>query len=539
MRRSLSISFAMLVFSFSLLAQEERVAGSVAEPQDPTPGAETSSRELPVLRSGRGVTSNVVVDGSFGDVVLNGSDTNYPTAGILLRAGSGTGHPNVIARLGGSDATSHFSVFNWNHIALLRVDGTGAVGIGTATPAADFHLYRGDAFTTMRVEHTAAGTSTASRGARVQFYENGTLKAALASAGSGSTAATGGANALQLWNYANGALLLATNNTERMRVHADGRIGIGITSQPGYLLHAQSNTDSLSSFGAQMLTTVEANTLQNDTAAHTNVFQNVLTGINNTGAIHGLRVGAYLDGAGTLKDTYGAWVRTGVYAEKTGTVEKATGLRVQVISGAGTVDMGIGIQIPDVPATTQYAILQEGTNDLNLFHGPVRVGGNSTRAEKLVVTGDAYVTGTLSGTNIKAHYQDLAEWVPADADLAPGTVVVLHPERPNEVISSARAYDTSVAGVVSAQPGIILGEGGEGKEQIATTGRVKVRVDARKTPIRIGDLLVTSDVPGTAMRSESIELGGHQFHRPGTIVGKALEAIDGRVGEILVLLSLQ
>jgi hypothetical protein len=96
-----------------------------------------------------------------------------------------------------------------------------------------------------------------------------------------------------------------------------------------------------------------------------------------------------------------------------------------------------------------------------------------------------------------------------------------------------------VAGVVSAQPGIILGKGGAEKEQIATTGRVRVRVDATAAPIRIGDLLVTSDKPGMAMKSLPIEMGGAALHRPGTIVGKALEPLPKGEGEILVLLSLQ
>ncbi|HEU4886916.1 MAG TPA: hypothetical protein VFV49_03445, partial [Thermoanaerobaculia bacterium] len=131
------------------------------------------------------------------------------------------------------------------------------------------------------------------------------------------------------------------------------------------------------------------------------------------------------------------------------------------------------------------------------------------------------------------------EWVPSSTDLAPGTVVTLNRERNNEVMASATSYDTRVAGVVSAQPGISLGIEGEGMEQIATTGRVKVRVDARQGSIGIGDLLVTSDVPGTAMRSEPMEINGRKFHQPGTIIGKALEPLESGVGEILVLLSMQ
>src|SRR5205814_7227617 len=123
--------------------------------------------------------------------------------------------------------------------------------------------------------------------------------------------------------------------------------------------------------------------------------------------------------------------------------------------------------------------------------------------------------------------------------MSSGTVVVLNPEHNNEVMRSSAAYDTTVAGVVSAMPGVILGEASLSKEKIATTGRVKVRVDASRAAIRIGDLLVTSDKPGMAMKSEPVDIAGIKMHRPGTLIGKALEPLKSGEGEILVLLSLQ
>jgi hypothetical protein len=153
---------------------------------------------------------------------------------------------------------------------------------------------------------------------------------------------------------------------------------------------------------------------------------------------------------------------------------------------------------------------------------------------KLNVIGDINVTG-----NINAKYQDVAEWVPASTSMVPGTVVVLDPQTSNQVMPSSSSYDTSVAGVVSGQPGLLLGEAGPLKAKIATTGRVKVRVDASRTPIHIGDLLVTSDERGIAMRSEPMKVNGRNFHQPGTVIGKALEPLGEGKGEILVLLSLQ
>lgn len=150
------------------------------------------------------------------------------------------------------------------------------------------------------------------------------------------------------------------------------------------------------------------------------------------------------------------------------------------------------------------------------------------------------VNGSIRATSvIGAVYQDLAEWVPATSEMDAGTVVVLNPEKSNEVMRSANEYDTSVAGVISARPGILLGEAAASKAKVATIGRVKVHVDASKTPIRIGDLLVTSNRPGVAMRSEPLEVAGAKIHRPGTVIGKALEPLGSGEGDILVLLSLQ
>ncbi|HEU4597119.1 MAG TPA: hypothetical protein VFS10_18450 [Pyrinomonadaceae bacterium] len=164
-----------------------------------------------------------------------------------------------------------------------------------------------------------------------------------------------------------------------------------------------------------------------------------------------------------------------------------------------------------------------------------RVGiGKTNPTEALDVVGNITATG-----NISAKYQDVAEWVPSTQKLTAGTVVVLDGGRSNHVLASSEEYDTRVAGVVSAQPGLILGEGGEGKVMIATTGRVKVKVDATRAPVRIGDLLVTSEVEGVAMKSEPVVVGGRKMHAPGTIIGKALEPLEKGVGEILILLSLQ
>jgi hypothetical protein len=173
--------------------------------------------------------------------------------------------------------------------------------------------------------------------------------------------------------------------------------------------------------------------------------------------------------------------------------------------------------------------------------------GTTTPDAKLEVVGNIHVTGTgnltaagtIEGGNIKAKYQDVAEWVESSQELPAGTLVVLDHTKSNQVIASSQAYDTRVAGVISERPGIALGEGGDNKVLVATTGRVMLTVDASKGPIQIGDLLVTSDIRGVAMKSQAINVAGVQIHRPGTLIGKALEPLENGSGKILVLLSLQ
>ena len=165
----------------------------------------------------------------------------------------------------------------------------------------------------------------------------------------------------------------------------------------------------------------------------------------------------------------------------------------------------------------------------------LEIKGNLKVSADGSLPGNITAAGTIDAGTIKARYQDVAEWVPSSEQLAAGTVVVLDSTKSNQVISSSQSYDTRVAGVISAQPGITLGEKSDSKVLVATTGRVKVKVDASKGPIHIGDLLVTSDVPGVAMKSEPVEFAGRKMHMPGTLIGKALEPLEKGSGEILVL----
>jgi hypothetical protein len=266
----------------------------------------------------------------------------------------------------------------------------------------------------------------------------------------------------------------------------------------------------------------------------------------------------------TSKDIYSLKFAPTFNKASSGVHDYFIGLNIQpptIGGGAATVSNAATLFIGGQPsgATNNYALwVHSGTSRLNgnthlaVVSGNVGIGtatpnsqykldvnGNTNVDGNVTGTGNITAAGTIEGGNIKAKYQDVAEWVPASQQIPVGTVVVLDSTKSNHVISSTSAYDTRVAGVISAQPGIALGERGENKVLVATTGRVRIKVDASRSPIHVGDLLVTSDNPGLAMKSEPVNIGGVQLHRPGTLIGKALEPLAKGKGEILVLLSLQ
>jgi len=192
--------------------------------------------------------------------------------------------------------------------------------------------------------------------------------------------------------------------------------------------------------------------------------------------------------------------------------------RINNVASGGSINFMIG-------SSSKFLVAASGNIGIGAVPGPT---------EKLHVAGNVTVDG-----NIGAKYQDVAEWVDTTAPLDVGTVVIVDPKAANHVVASPRAYDSRVAGAVSRQPGLVLGEQAAGKATIAQSGRVRVKVDATYGAIEIGDLLVTSPTPGYAMRSRPIRVDGQMLHRPGTLLGKALEPLPSGKGDILVLLTLQ
>lgn len=134
---------------------------------------------------------------------------------------------------------------------------------------------------------------------------------------------------------------------------------------------------------------------------------------------------------------------------------------------------------------------------------------------------------------------DVAETFPAAPGIREGSVVVIDAEKAGYLKLASEPYDRRVAGVVSGAqgypPGMTLRgiEPQEGRRTVTLTGTVYCLATSSNGPIRAGDLLTTSSVPGHAMRATDRE-AAH-----GAVLGKAMEALQGDTGLILVLANLQ
>jgi len=399
----------------------------------------------------------------------------------------------------------------------MRIDNTGNVGVGTSAP-----------ISRLQVSGNLSVGSGASAGVpgTAQITNDGVSP--IANRLAFGTDGTG-------WEFAisknqSGAV------TDLVTVHDNGNVGIGTTTPPGQKLviagNAQLSTGG-SLYGnttsqALSLNSGNGSKLSYDANNYVLVGGNIITFGNNPGEAMRIYNGKLGIGVAPALPSSSLQVAGDVRLGSNGTNTDLTIFTDTPATLNGTAYTEVNTVTPvTVPAAGQ-------TTRTALHLKNATASGQGTNQIDLVVD------GTISGASvIGATYQDVAEWVRADAELAPATVVVLDPAHDDQVMPSTTAYDTTVAGVVSANPGVILGVGAAGKAKIATTGRVKVKVDASRASIAIGDLLVSSDIPGTAMKSLPLEIAGAKIHRPGTVIGKALQPLAEGTGEILVLLSLQ
>ncbi|GAB2611728.1 hypothetical protein [Pseudactinotalea suaedae] len=170
--------------------------------------------------------------------------------------------------------------------------------------------------------------------------------------------------------------------------------------------------------------------------------------------------------------------------------------------------------------------------------GAVRVAGKIEATGVIRAKGDVRVGGDIEvAGDVRLIGADLAEGFDVDdREIRPGSVLVLDDD--GRLRISTTGYDGRVAGVVSGagdyRPGVLLDQAdAEAKLPVALVGKVCCWVDADAAPIRVGDLLTTSDVPGHAMRVADRE---RAF---GAVLGKAMQGLARGRGLVRVLVALQ
>jgi len=216
-------------------------------------------------------------------------------------------------------------------------------------------------------------------------------------------------------------------------------------------------------------------------------------------------------------------------------VMKDTGGQIGFFESDGTTPATID------SASVDTTTIANGTSSMSVIASGGNIRANVGGATIINITSSGITNGQGNGVgNIgsssgyfntifaqatSAQYADLAEKYTADAEYAPGTVVVFGGDK--EVTVTSTDADRAVAGVISTNPSYIM-NGGLEAEYVATvalTGRVPCRVTGA---VRKGDLMVSAGY-GLA-RAEADP-------KVGTVIGKALENFEGTEGVIEVVVG--
>jgi hypothetical protein len=187
---------------------------------------------------------------------------------------------------------------------------------------------------------------------------------------------------------------------------------------------------------------------------------------------------------------------------------------------SGAIEDSAQLDIRTTASNANIVLTPNGTGNVNISSN-VMPTANATAN-----IGSATLSyNTIFAQATSALYADLAEKYTADAEYAPGTVVVFGGEK--EVTVTSVDADRAVAGVVSTNPSYIMNAGLEAEHVaiVALTGRVPCRVTGT---VRKGDLMVSAGY-GLARAEADPHVG--------TVIGKALENHEGAESVIEVVVG--
>ncbi|MFH1092872.1 MAG: hypothetical protein V1739_01800 [Candidatus Omnitrophota bacterium] len=128
------------------------------------------------------------------------------------------------------------------------------------------------------------------------------------------------------------------------------------------------------------------------------------------------------------------------------------------------------------------------------------------------------------------YIYDIAEGVLPSDGCEAGDVVLISDDEKTDVIKSSVRFDSRVAGVISEDPKIYMGSEKQ-KIPLALAGVVMCKATTENGSIKRGDLLVTSSLPGHAMKASGQEV------KPGMLIGKAMQPLKESTGKIYILVN--
>lgn len=196
----------------------------------------------------------------------------------------------------------------------------------------------------------------------------------------------------------------------------------------------------------------------------------------------------------------------------------ANGNPVLHVTNAGT---GSGFLVNHTGASGNPAVFQSA-------------GNNVARINK---AGMGFFNGGTQ--NSGADIAEAFDVVSNVSDYEPGDVLSIATCKDRTIEKSTGAYSSLVLGVYATKPGVLLTEEHidsdlTGKVPMGVVGVIPTKVCSEGGMIQRGDLLVTSSIPGVAMKAEKAKLGA------GQILGKALQNFDGQgIGKINVFVNVK
>jgi hypothetical protein len=432
------------------------------------------------------ITGNFVVPGSNTQVIFNTSGNADATAGMTFNKDS-----NTFIVLG--VVSSQGNVIAGNVSTAGNV--TGGNLIGTLATAAQTNITSVGTLGSLTVTANVAGGNLTTGG---QLSATGNIRTAnYLSVGqdinvSGDVTAT---------SYTGTSLSLSGNITGG-NLRTGGLISAAGNVTGNYILGNIAFTSGLPS--TNTIQNGNSNVLVSSSAGNVSINVNgispivvvtpvgmqVTGGLSATLSITGgnLLTGGVVSATGEIT---GANVKTNGFVSATGNLTAGNILFGSgIASGSGNVTAGNIISGGIVSASGNMF-----AGNLSVFSGSVALGSivnNNGNGIGNIGSSSGYFD-TVFAKATSAQYADLAENYTADADYAPGTVVVFGGEK--EITTTDQVADERVAGVVSTKPAYLMNSGEPGLP-VALRGKVPVQVIG---PVNKGDSLITSSTPGVAI----------------------------------------